>query len=766
MYKTRISSDYFTAQGLETRTGLSRNNWSVALIKELIDNALDAIEPNTTKEITIEYSYGTLNIFDNGPGLNIADVKAIYDFEYYVSKNRHIINISRGKQGNGLKSVIGICQIKRYKMLWHTNENIIIHPVMDTENAQDSEIDVLFNHQEETELRGVEIHGLYDIDVYKLDGIISEYVECNRDVKFYVNVKCYEPSAESVDKQAETSLLFYDFKEFQRLINVQEPSTYYKSFLGDVFGTRIKNASKITGKIKDVDMDDVKRDFNKLQALQDKKPLTLLRKHLIGYKNVIEQYPYIIEFEAFKCDEPGALVMVNNSITYRNASSIAIRNTYYAITPNKKVYASHLSDIVNAFDNYVFKIHIITPRPTFRDYGKTVLELDAISIELVDAIRKAVNREKRKQPSTTKPPSQKELAFRYMRDAYKHQSSNGKNDVTARQVYYRLREMIRNNVDPDWETSSTYRSFTQEWLTDWFDENPEYEDKIHFNDRGIFIVDGKSIGLGTANVLDFLTDNNASSNIISISANISTSVSQDINIGYRYDKALYVEKTGFNTLFQAEGLQEKHNMIIVSGQGFGTRAARRLLYDMHQCGLTIYCLHDLDIHGMGIIDKLRNANKKFPHDIPIVDLGITPDDVERYGITPEIVGADFKPSVLNDFSSEHYSFFLPDNGNTRRVELNAFTTAQLLEIINDKLTGVCTLPTLDISDVMDVNLTKFKELALYKLVRSKYSKMLSGITIADMPTGRMTYHELIRQLPTIENKMMLQIERSMDTINL
>jgi hypothetical protein len=58
-----------------------------------------------TKKIIVEYSDGILKIFDSGAGLSIADIQAVYDFDNYVTKNRHIINISCGKLGNGLKTV-------------------------------------------------------------------------------------------------------------------------------------------------------------------------------------------------------------------------------------------------------------------------------------------------------------------------------------------------------------------------------------------------------------------------------------------------------------------------------------------------------------------------------------------------------------------------------------------------------------------------------------------------------------------------------------
>ena len=101
-------TDYFTEDGLVKQVGFSKGSWSQIVLKELIDNALDAIEPLKQKHVYINLSSGALGIYDNGKGIAAETVKDIYDFSNYVSQNRNYITASRGKQGNGLKTIIGI----------------------------------------------------------------------------------------------------------------------------------------------------------------------------------------------------------------------------------------------------------------------------------------------------------------------------------------------------------------------------------------------------------------------------------------------------------------------------------------------------------------------------------------------------------------------------------------------------------------------------------------------------------------------------------
>ena len=205
-------------------------------------------------------------------------------------------------------------------------------------------------------------------------------------------------------------------------------------------------------------------------------------------------------------------------------------------------------------------------------------------------------------------------------------------------------------------------------------------------------------------------------------------------------------------------------MLIVSGQGYASRAARRLLYELQQQGLKIFCMHDLDVYGMGIFRSMGRANDKFKHDIEIVDLGITPDDVENYGIKSERVSlSDKAEKLLNSLLYKDRTFFQPDrHGYSRRVELNAFTTEQLLQIIDDKLSGIASLPMLDISTMVKANEQKLKEYALFQLVRCKHEKMLSNITLPCLPSGTMTYHEMMKQLPIIESKLINELTAQID----
>ncbi len=191
-----------------------------------------------------------------------------------------------------------------------------------------------------------------------------------------------------------------------------------------------------------------------------------------------------------------------------------------------------------------------------------------------------------------------------------------------------------------------------------------------------------------------MRNNSDRENKLTISAQVQLSHALDFDIRYRYDKVLFIERNLF-----IGGNSGKIQSADCERTGFASRSARQLLYDLQQKGLMLFCLHDLDISGITIFESLRKANDKFKFDIDMVDLGITPEDVAQYSITPETVGA-VKDTDLEKLSPDLQDFSRAENGHSQRVELNAFTTEQLLDLIACKIRSVSRLPRVNIASVV------------------------------------------------------------------
>lgn len=70
VFTTAMISDYFTEDELIKKTGIMKSSWDLVILKELIDNALDALEPIEKKHVYISNILSgdkdVLQVFDSG----------------------------------------------------------------------------------------------------------------------------------------------------------------------------------------------------------------------------------------------------------------------------------------------------------------------------------------------------------------------------------------------------------------------------------------------------------------------------------------------------------------------------------------------------------------------------------------------------------------------------------------------------------------------------------------------------------------------------
>ena len=98
--------EFFTERELTAQIGHNRYYWPVALLKELLDNALDACESaDIAPVITADLQEDALIVTDNGPGLPLATLEGSLNYAVRVSDKTGYVSPSRGQQGNALKTL-------------------------------------------------------------------------------------------------------------------------------------------------------------------------------------------------------------------------------------------------------------------------------------------------------------------------------------------------------------------------------------------------------------------------------------------------------------------------------------------------------------------------------------------------------------------------------------------------------------------------------------------------------------------------------------
>ena len=103
--------EFCNRKELINQTGHSPEQWPLVVLKELVDNGLDACEEAGIApeiDVTISEQRGAIEITDNGPGIPPETVADILDYMVRVSSREAYASPTRGAQGNALKTVIAM----------------------------------------------------------------------------------------------------------------------------------------------------------------------------------------------------------------------------------------------------------------------------------------------------------------------------------------------------------------------------------------------------------------------------------------------------------------------------------------------------------------------------------------------------------------------------------------------------------------------------------------------------------------------------------
>jgi hypothetical protein len=296
----------------------------------------------------------------------------------------------------------------------------------------------------------------------------------------------------------------------------------------------------------------------------------------------------------------------------------------------------------------------------------------------------------------TQRVSVKAAAREQMEQAYLQASTGGKYPAHARQIMYAARPAIQEATGE----MLNDKYFTQTLLPDYLIENPliTREWDVVFDARGHFREPHTDVEvpLGTLDVRDYLR-------------NLRGHTVGDINVDVlaeklfptwgpvnRFNAVLFIEKEGFLPLFRAVKLAERYDLAIMSTKGMSVTASRKLVDAVcGGLGVPLLVLHDFDKSGFSILGTLTRSGRRyeFSHSIQVIDLGLRLEDVQKYGLTDETAVYGRKNPVHNlrhnGATDDEIEFLCGQSDWTgysgRRVELNAFSSGDLIAFIEEKL---------------------------------------------------------------------------------
>jgi DNA topoisomerase VI subunit B len=115
VFSTSRAAEFLEVRALQAQTGQPAKAFGHVVVKELLDNALDAAESAGRAPVieiatrTDEYNEITfVTVTDNGAGITPATVTSLCDFNMLVSDKARYRGPTRGGQGNAFKTLLGI----------------------------------------------------------------------------------------------------------------------------------------------------------------------------------------------------------------------------------------------------------------------------------------------------------------------------------------------------------------------------------------------------------------------------------------------------------------------------------------------------------------------------------------------------------------------------------------------------------------------------------------------------------------------------------
>lgn len=116
-FTTSRLMEFCTEKELRAQTGHETYKWPLVIVKELVDNGIDACEatevaPVIKVTITTKAKSPTrIVIEDNGPGIPSKTIKGVIDYDVRISSNEAYISPTRGRQGNALKTILPMAYV-------------------------------------------------------------------------------------------------------------------------------------------------------------------------------------------------------------------------------------------------------------------------------------------------------------------------------------------------------------------------------------------------------------------------------------------------------------------------------------------------------------------------------------------------------------------------------------------------------------------------------------------------------------------------------
>jgi len=772
-FETGRAAEYFSLRDLTALTGQEERRFPAVVLKELMDNAIDAAEEYTeTPRVRVDVAPGengiaTITVEDNGPGIDPAVVQKILNFDTRTSTKQAYRSPTRGAQGNALKTIIGI----PYALTGADTRLMVdscgtLHEIRVGLNpAGFPQVKHVLSESDRAEGTAVSI----DLPLNGLNpkawpgeyALFNPHIELNyRDStlcsRVYPTVALGDQWRKVLPSDP-TCPHWYTPDDFLRLVysyiaeehkaNQEHeggPARTLKQFIaefrgltGRVKGQRvakrfpgIKRLSELEGKQETI------KELHQVMKEETKpmKPQSLgavgeehFRKYFEWLTNgdtdsfrykakrgMMDGVPFVVEVAFSYSDDKGLFTGINHAPSYQDPFD---KCSFHYKDHDKLITGDGFNGMVLSMNNpeytflhcdYIAAIHLICPRLDFKDRGKTrpVIpgEIRKAAEEAIiactrdaykdskrrledcrreqsaeeAAIRRAEREaEEARRRAEARKLDKREVVFLELENAVQQATDDFKLPASFRTVFYKLRPLAQqyhiktrrtkrgDNVDLELDH---VRNLIKEYIQE---HGPKWAKLIYAEPRGYLLEPhtGERVDMGTREVADYVLPEGL------------------------YNKILYIEKKGLMQVFEAARIPERYDCAIIAGQGYAVDAVKDLLSRAEQENITVCVLTDADPAGYEIRRTLQEETRYTPgHNIKVCDFGLTIADAEAWELESEqATGKGKLPEALVERLTElERLYFLPPENRGlrdyryRRVELNAFSSGELISYVESK----------------------------------------------------------------------------------
>jgi hypothetical protein len=640
-----------TIQGLCRRAGVPEDELARTVIKELVDNALDAAGDC---ELSLEDDAAIIQ--DNGPGIDGDDetVAKLFSLNRPQQSSKFLRLPTRGCLGNGLRVIAGAVAATDGNLYVSTRGRrlrIVVDPVTGESSAESA--------------------GSYKGSGTRIEVRLGDPLSLIYGDLFPGQVAMAAAWVQEKRYNGRTSPHWYNAESFHELLLAIQSDVTVKDFVAGLEGcfTAARSITEGFGRRAARSLSRQEAAEILARAKASCREVNPERLGSIGRKGFPGEYcrqasfavfddgvrlPVVVEAWAVPDKNPDAIFLINGT-----PATVQAGAAFYPKEKSTLIAAPGFRlTVKSGKTGMLVHVNIFTPYMPVISDGKAPA-LGAYGGHLVEPIEKAIKRARKTVPVIA-DTDVKSVVFAHMNEEIIRVSGNRRYRFNWRQVFYRLRPIIKAETGKDLEWTYLSQTLTTEYEEKFGEERLSYREP-----RGTFYTPHSkaSVSLGTLAIEEYRRPE------------------------WRFNKVLYIEKEGFFEALKSDGWPERHDCALMTSKGQPTRAARDLIDVIGQTDepVQVFCLHDCDAAGTIIYQSLQNETRARPErSIEIDNLGLDVDEalrLEAGGVISEI--EDISPDrrlPVADYAEKHAEWF-----QSHRVELNAFTTEDFIKWLDGKM---------------------------------------------------------------------------------